>query len=34
LSPAAITSLGYTALAIGLSIVTTILTIKLTVGRE
>jgi hypothetical protein len=34
LSPAAVTSLGYTALAIGLSIVTTILSIKLAVGRR
>ncbi len=34
LSPAAVTSLGYTALAIGLSIVTTVLSIKLAVGRR
>jgi hypothetical protein len=34
LSPAAVTSLGYTALAIGVSIVTTVLSIRLAVGRR
>jgi hypothetical protein len=34
LPPAAVTGLGYTALAIGLSIVTAVLSLKLAVGRS
>jgi hypothetical protein len=34
LSPAAITSLGYIALAIGISILTTLLSLRLAIGRR